>query len=253
MATRGQRLNRLRVSTACDTSWEAMQGSGRERHCEACHRLVFDFSRFSPTEIEALLQTHRHGLCARLTWNGDQIVTAAEVRPADPLARWSPRPAPVLAAAAVAAWLSAGVSMASPPADAPAAAVAQPEAKQSRVNTTRQDSPSSGATLVGRILFDGNAVAGATVIARNLFDGHEEQAISREDGTFEVGALRSGLYAVEGHAGALFIETATVAVGQTETQAVELTAMESETVVMGSMASASLPLRTAFDESQLVV
>src|SRR6185436_15667840 len=101
MTTRKDKLQCLQIASPCSSSWEAMHGDGRRRHCLQCDKPVYDFAQLTPREIGGVIQASRGELCARLTrddWG--RLVTLAPPATADPLA--SRRVSPLVAAAVTA-------------------------------------------------------------------------------------------------------------------------------------------------------
>src|SRR5436305_11455599 len=78
MRTRDKDLERLRVASPCESSWEAMRGDGRRRYCAECERHVYDFAHLTAREAAGLVEATGGALCARLTRDGaGRLVTLA--------------------------------------------------------------------------------------------------------------------------------------------------------------------------------
>ena len=65
-------LEVLDIAEPCAEDWDAMTGDGHRRHCGTCDRDVFDLSRLTADEAEALLAT---GACVRFYRRADGTVT----------------------------------------------------------------------------------------------------------------------------------------------------------------------------------
>lgn len=96
----------LRIVSPCDESWDAMRGSGRVRHCDACDKEVHDLTHASEREASGFVRLHAGGasICARVL-----VVGAAVAACGSP-----PRPAP-LPAEQKADATDAGMAMSAPP------------------------------------------------------------------------------------------------------------------------------------------
>src|SRR5215216_2642421 len=101
MSTRKDKLQRLQVASPCPSSWEAMHGDERRRHCLKCDKPVYDFAQLTPREIGGVIEASQGGLCARLTrddWG--RLLTLTPPATADPLS--SRRVSPAMTAVVVA-------------------------------------------------------------------------------------------------------------------------------------------------------
>lgn len=97
-------LEVLDIAEPCAEDWDAMTGEGHRRHCGTCDRDVFDLSRLTADEAEALLAT---GACVRFYRRADGTVTTKDCTP-DRLAaaRAAARRSLKIAAAAIAGVLT---------------------------------------------------------------------------------------------------------------------------------------------------
>ncbi|MFO0686039.1 MAG: hypothetical protein U0234_28520 [Sandaracinus sp.] len=72
-------LTRSRIASPCDERWETMLGEGAVRHCSRCEKKVFDLSRMTLGEAEALVHAEqRRGLCVRLHHRADGTMMFAD-------------------------------------------------------------------------------------------------------------------------------------------------------------------------------
>src|SRR6266404_8189416 len=74
MAVNINRLDRLRVSSPCPANWDQMSGSDRVRFCDLCNLHVYDISRLSPKEAEAVITKTEGRICARLYRRADGTI-----------------------------------------------------------------------------------------------------------------------------------------------------------------------------------
>ncbi|MEC7522359.1 MAG: hypothetical protein VYE22_20905 [Myxococcota bacterium] len=97
-------LEVLDIAEPCAEDWDAMTGEGHRRHCGTCDRDVFDLSRLTADEAEALLAS---GACVRFYRRADGTVTTKDCTP-DRLAaaRAAARRSLKIAAAAIAGVLT---------------------------------------------------------------------------------------------------------------------------------------------------
>lgn len=265
MATRSDLLQRIRMTSPCRTSWEAMEGDHRRRHCAECSKQVYDFARLTESEIAALIVANPGGLCARLTYRRGQLVTlAAPAPPFQPAAR---RTSPV-AAAAVAALL--GLTGPAFPEALPEAAAAPPQSagpEAGAAGKARPDRPRRtgvpGSSLSGQLTREGGIpVPRATIEIINLFDGRSLVATTGEDGAFSFPSLQPGLYTVEILAGrfSLYASKLVLAAGERRQLAPVVSSAvwdkfaageSSDTITVGG-AGYQDPLREAYAASSLV-
>ncbi|HEV8240489.1 MAG TPA: carboxypeptidase-like regulatory domain-containing protein [Thermoanaerobaculia bacterium] len=266
MANRREALDRLRTSFECDAAWEEMAGDGCRRHCAACRRDVLDFAQLAPRAIRAHLQASGGRMCARLTRRDGRLVVAPAIEPAS-AAPGERRRAPVLAATLVTAWLTASAgAQPEPSAQAMGPAVRDADERQpatpppARSNAAAATaSPTArataGATLFGRLAEESGPLPGAMVTARNTLDRREHVAMTGYDGGFVFDDLPSGVYDVEAVLGGFAIEQRTgIALQAGERRETNLTAKSiGDIVTAGAIVQVAEPLRSAFEQSALVV
>lgn len=70
-------LERVRVASPCDASWDDMVGDEQQRFCGQCGKDVFDLSALSRDEAEAFVR-ERAGACVRLYRRSDGTVLTAD-------------------------------------------------------------------------------------------------------------------------------------------------------------------------------
>jgi len=260
MATRSDKLNRLIIRSACNASWEEMQGESGRRFCASCEKEVFDFAQMTPREIKARLEASRGRLCARLTREGGRLATLPPPEVASLLPARAPRRASSLAASVLGALLGAGSAEARSP--SPPAEVSRPLQEGSDPGAAGDRSAAShpastvAAALHGRINREGGApLAGAAVFAQNALDGRQHSTSTRDDGTFAFDGLPAGIYDLTGELDGFDIGAQWgMALQPGEDRPVALAASESRgETTMGILTFAADPLRKVFDDSELVV
>jgi hypothetical protein len=71
-------LDSIRVASPCPTTWEAMVGDERVRHCGACDKDVFNLSAMTRDEAEALIAERVGNLCARYYQRADGTIITSD-------------------------------------------------------------------------------------------------------------------------------------------------------------------------------
>src|SRR5262245_20061225 len=65
-------LDAITVAAPCTVPWETMRGDDRKRYCEQCRLNVYDFSRMTRGEAEAMLRAAEgQRVCGRLVRRAD--------------------------------------------------------------------------------------------------------------------------------------------------------------------------------------
>jgi hypothetical protein len=67
-------LDRIRIASPCNVSWESMTGSERARFCSQCQLHVYDISRLSHKEALALITNTQGRICGRIHRRADGTV-----------------------------------------------------------------------------------------------------------------------------------------------------------------------------------
>lgn len=255
MPNRSEKLNALMIGFECRTSWNEMQGDGPRRFCAECRREVLDLERLTPEQIHGHVQASRGKLCGRLTRRDGRLAMAREMESLEPARPWAPRRASAIAAGLVAAWLSASHAEARTSETAAAVAGAAEGAVKREPVPARRAKSTPRAALRGRVTANGRPVEDVAVVARNVLDGRESTASTASDGTFNMPALPSGIYDVEGSREGFSIDPQRAIVLQAgEQRRADLTAEDTfETALVGAVAVEADPLRKVYDASDLVV
>jgi hypothetical protein len=71
-------LDDIRIASPCHASWDSMTGDHRARHCGACDKTVYDLSRMTAAQAEALIREKEGALCVRLYRREDGRVLTAD-------------------------------------------------------------------------------------------------------------------------------------------------------------------------------
>src|SRR5262249_54296783 len=67
-------LDQIQVASPCPASWEMMSGDDRVRFCPQCTLNVYNLSRMSRQEAEAMVQSQEGRLCVRFYRRRDGTV-----------------------------------------------------------------------------------------------------------------------------------------------------------------------------------
>jgi hypothetical protein len=81
MAVSVHPLDDIRVATPCRADWERMQprdASGAVRHCQSCHKNVYNLSLMSSYEATALIERHEGNLCVRFARRADGTLVTGD-------------------------------------------------------------------------------------------------------------------------------------------------------------------------------
>ncbi|HEV2856369.1 MAG TPA: carboxypeptidase-like regulatory domain-containing protein [Thermoanaerobaculia bacterium] len=199
MTTRKDKLQRLQVASPCSSSWEAMHGDGRRRHCLECDKAVYDFAQLTPREIAGVIEASQGELCARLTrdeWG--RLVTLQPPITADPLA--SRRASPLVTAVVTAALGLSGTAWA---AQATLAAPAAEQGTGKRPEGNRpQRTGDAGSSLKGRLANEaGEPVPDAEIKLHSQLDGQERVTRTDADGRFSFASVKAGIYGLAASVG----------------------------------------------------
>jgi len=100
MSANKRRLDQLKVVSPCSTDWDRMSGDEKKRFCSECDKFVYDFSRMTRKQVEAIVSIHRGQMCARITRRPDGSLLTLETPPAHPIV--ARRASPVVNATLVA-------------------------------------------------------------------------------------------------------------------------------------------------------
>ncbi len=67
-------LENLQIAAPCSADWNEMAGDERLRHCQQCHKNVYNLSAMSPDEAAQLIEEKEGRLCVRLYQRADGTV-----------------------------------------------------------------------------------------------------------------------------------------------------------------------------------
>ncbi|HEX5734324.1 MAG TPA: carboxypeptidase-like regulatory domain-containing protein [Blastocatellia bacterium] len=247
------KLDQIQIPVPCAADWEEMAGNDRMRYCAGCKKNVYDLSKMTRIEAEALIATKRDGLCARIARNPDgTILTEAlpAIMPAD-----GRRASPVAAA------LVTAIIGLSPNVAAHTSSVmhntAPGYALGAGVKSPKQDSQGATATVAG-IVTDKNGDLLQVAIVRliNTSTGQERTTAITQDGRYSFAQVEVGTYSMKANAsGFATVELHDITVQLGEQTRVDLAmGIMLEPVNQGGLVAMPVyPLRRLYDKSELVV
>ena len=184
-------IDNLRVASPCRTSWDAMEGDERVRHCTLCRLNVYNIAEMTRSEVRELLARNEGRVCMRLYRRADGTVLTRDCpRGLRDLRRRASR----AAAAIVAAFLSL-------PAFASGALSGKAcvKTRNSKVElTVEQAATAQPAVFTGVAVWTGDVtLPGVTVTLRNESGGPAINFVTDANGVFTFPSLAAGRYRVD--------------------------------------------------------
>jgi hypothetical protein len=67
-------LDRIRIASPCEASWNDMQGDDRQRFCQRCHMNVYNLSEMTRGEAESFIRQREGRTCVRYYQRADGSV-----------------------------------------------------------------------------------------------------------------------------------------------------------------------------------
>jgi len=183
-------IDNLRIASPCRTSWDAMEGDERVRHCTLCSLNVYNIAEMTRSEVRELLARNEGRVCMRLYRRADGTVLTRDCpRGLRELRRRASR----AAAAIVAALLSL-------PAFAAGALSGKAcvKTRNSKVElTVEQAATAQPAVFTGVAVIDDAPLPGVTVVLRDEANGREVSFVTDSNGVFTFSSVADGKYRVD--------------------------------------------------------
>jgi len=252
MAKKLSKLDSIRIPQPCSTEWEQMTGDDRTRFCNECNKHVYDLSAMTRRQAEAIIEASRGKLCGRVTRqeDGTTVVKDDFILPTAGLHHI--RRASPIASAVVSAMMAVSPVM---------AAQTSAPAKQSTSVLLQQGQKKPGAqphdtnsTLSGNVLGTDGAIPNAIVTLINPNTGDMRGTISKDDGAFQFDLLKPNLYTIKVEAAGFASTQTNVNLQQNQQQKVNVFMQGVRMVTLGGIiATREQPLRTLYNESDLIV
>lgn len=207
-------LDRVRVQTPCDATWEQMTGNDTVRFCEHCSKDVHDLSALTRRDAELLVLKSNGRLCVRYRRASDSNRIITKEQPAlQTLHKITRRAAPFAAGAFSAAVLIATSNIsvrAQTQSSEPNVFV--PDTTAVVMQEPTQPLPGGTASVVGRLLDPNGAVIPGMQVTLTLNDTNAAQRQTSDDeGNFRFVNIGAGTYKLEvaaerGFAGAIMTD-----------------------------------------------
>lgn len=252
MSGRKNRLDRLQIANPCNIEWNRMAGGEQVRYCLQCDKRVYNFSKMTRGEAEAIVSAARGKLCARITRGADGTVVAEEARPA--LHLISRRASPV-AAAVVTAILGISGSASAIVFPQAESSVSGPSGAGAKKPESQPRAEGGTASLSGRILdAEGAVIAGAKIVLTNVETSETHSAESSDEGRYGFASLKPGAYHLSLAAMGFGQVIEQMTLSQNQQQNFDVTMQVESSVTMGEIViSPPEPLRNLYFESDLIV
>jgi len=184
-------IDNLRIASPCRTSWDAMEGDERVRHCTLCSLNVYNIAEMTRSEVRELLARTEGRVCMRLYRRADGTVLTRDCpRGLHELRRRASRAAAAIVAALLSlpAFMFGAVTSKAP----------RVKIRGSKVRlTTEQATTAQPAVFTGVVLLDDGPLPGATVTLHDEASGRAATAVTDNNGAFTITALTDGTYRVE--------------------------------------------------------
>ncbi|HEV8488142.1 MAG TPA: carboxypeptidase-like regulatory domain-containing protein [Blastocatellia bacterium] len=253
MTKRPDMLDSLQISVPCSIDWDQMVGSDRIRYCSECRRDVYNISRMTRNEAQALISSANGRLCVRLVREANGSTLTAE--PYTGVHLGGRRVSPIATAVVTAIMGIGGNAVAAPPAQANLPVSAYSDSVMKRTGEKAEPADSTG-TVEGTVL-DPNqaAIVGAAVILKNEVTGDVRGTTSSDAGAFSFKLLKPGSYTLEIQAEGFsrqLINGLGVAMNQAKQVPVKMS-LEPQVVTVGGSIAAPQPLRTLYNSNELIV
>ena len=193
MSAKQSKLAKLNVAQPCSASWDEMIGNDQKRFCSACNKHVFDFSRMTRQQIEAVTAVNQGNLCARITRNEDGSMVMLE--PSLPVYASRRLNSPMLNAAVVTI-LSLNIPAAAQPVTVQQGQTATQSKDKPKSNDGKSE-PGAVSSVSGTVIDVVDAVVANAVVNLLVPNSAPLTTHSAEDGTFQFTGIAPGTYTLK--------------------------------------------------------
>ncbi len=190
-------LDRIHIASPCSVDWSEMKGTEQVRFCGQCQKSVYNFSRMTRAQAEALIANTPGRLCARFDRATDGMILTEDYVTG---LRGVRRRASIVAGAAFTAMLgllngSGATAQTHTHAGSRQVSCAHNSFKISRTPTR---TPETQSTLTGTV-FDINSavIPGAYITLTNESDGNSQKGMTSEEGIYRFMSLDDSLYTLK--------------------------------------------------------
>jgi hypothetical protein len=221
------KLDQIQIPKPCPSDWEEMTGNDRIRYCEECKKHVYNLSKMSRREAEALIATRRGNLCARIVRQPDGSILTEEITPSIHQGIFRASPVASAVVTAVLTISSSGFAQTPVLMGKPIPTVTK-EAGSKKPNNEPQTG--AGIASIAGVVTDisGAIIVAATVKLINKQTGSERTFSTSEDGDYNFDQVDAGSYTLK-------VEAPNFAPAQ----------IESVVVQQGEECRVDLPMRAA--------
>ncbi len=255
MTKKLSKLDSIQIPKPCPVAWEQMLGDDQTRFCNECNKQVYNLSAMTRRRAEAIIEASHGKLCARVTREADGTVLVTDdfILPTPNLHHLNRRASPI-ASAVVSAMMAISpvvVAQTHSQTEKPDSVISQNGQKKPGAQPQETTSKLSGSVLNPQ----GAVITNATVTLVNQSTGEMRGTISKEDGTFQFEMLKPDSYSLKVESvGFASSQLVNINLQQNQQQRVDVSMPVMEHVALrGVMARRAQPLRTLYDESDLVV
>lgn len=246
-------LDRLQISSPCPADWDRMIGTEQIRFCSECNKNVYNLSRMTRNQAEALVSRSKGQLCARFYRQEDGVILTEDNRAG--LHLISRRASPI-ATAVVSAILSLGGSAAAQTTAGAGQPVPIHSGAESNKKAQEPEAQLATASITGTVFDDQRAVvARATVTLTHAATDSVQTQVSSQEGLYCFASLEPGTYMLTfKRAGFLNYGLTDIILKQGDGLSLDVTMSAGESVTLsGAVGSPVLPLRELYERSDLIV
>jgi hypothetical protein len=248
------KLDQIQILKPCASDWEEMTGNDRMRYCEECKKHVYNLSKMSRREAEALIATRRGNLCARIVRQPDGTILTQEITPSIHQGIFRASPVASAVVTAVLTISSSGFAQTPVLMGKPIPTVTK-EAGDKKPTVVPQTG--AGIASIAGTVTDPTGAVIVTAIVRltNKQTGSERTVSTGEDGEYNFAQVDAGSYSLKVEA-PNFVSTLfeSVVVQQGEEHRVDVALSVGLQVTLGGAMSVPItPLRALYNNSDLIV
>lgn len=247
------KLDQIQIPKPCPSDWEEMTGNDRMRYCEECKKHVYNLSKMSRREAEALIATRRGNLCARIVRQPDGSILTEEITPS--IHQGIFRASPVASAVVTAVLTISSSGFAQMPVLMGKPIPTVTKEAGNKKSTVVPQTGAGIASIAGTVADSSGAVImAATVRLTNKQTGSERTFSTSEEGEYQFAQVDAGLYTLKVEApNFVLARVESVVVQQGEERRVDVT-MSMALVTMGEVVRVPIiPLRELYNKSELIV
>ena len=246
------KLDMIQIPKPCPADWEEMTGNDRMRYCEECKKHVYNLSKMSRREAEALIATRGGNLCARIIRNPDGTVLTQEIiSSSHPAIR---RASPVASAVVTAILTISSSAVAQSPAltGKPIPTIMK-EAGEKKPDIVPQTGGGT-ASVTGTITdANGAVITAATVRLTCRLTGGQRIMSTNQDGVYNFVQVDAGSYTLMVEAPNFTNQGVIIAVQQGEESRLDITMRYPIAFTGGAIALPVFPLRKLYEASERIV